>query len=896
MRSKTKLITLVVGFILTFSLFLAPLATFIPLARAQTEWTKYSGELTMGGQKYVVDAWVILDGSTYKMWYTHGATDMATTDIYNDIKGLSLDDLVTAFINRDEDDFLDNLSDLNPDTSTIKAIADGSSTVIGYATSTDGKTWAVQQANALVGSTGGFWTNVGAPCVIKDGTTYKMWYTGIYSSLTESQLQTIFTNFAGNDSSRSTALTNLLNSTYTYIGYATSSDGATWTDQGKVFSLSGGTWTCLNSVAAPCVIKDDTTYKMWFTRIKTDVTQAQLDSLITDIGTDDFTMSHLVDLLDGTTTVIGYATSTSGTTWNLENSEVLTGGPAAWQSVADPSVIKHEGHYGMLFTNSDINLTKANLASLKNEIWQLDMSTLWNSAKTKSLSDFLTDLLNEAGSLDITTIKSLLTGSRSTIGCAFSNDGIDWDIVDEQLLTGRGNNPWGSIAAPSLIVSGTYFELWYTDGVDDITWQNFLDLFLGDNFPIGYATYQEPSAEGKPRTGPPAAAPKPGTTSLSGKVTSSGQFTADVTAESSDDRCSITIPKGTVGLDANGNALKEITIEPMADPPPPPAQHNVIGLTYEFGPAGATFDPPITLTFTYDPSLIPAGISEESLVLAVWNAETGEWDELVCTVDPATNTITATISHFSLIAILVSTRPAAFTASNLSISPAEVDIGEAVTISVRVTNSGDYEGAYEVILSINNVVAQSKVVTLDGGKRQTVTFTASKDAAGTYSVSVDGLSGTFTVKEAAPPVVPKPPAPAAFTTSSLVISPSEVDIGKTVTISIQLSNTGELEGTHTVTLKINGAVVDSRNVTLGGGASQSVTFFTSRDAAGAYTVEINGLSGTFTVKEAPPTVPPEVPVTPKPAPFNWWLVIGPVIGVVVIGLLVWLLVVRRRAY
>ena len=82
-------------------------------------------------------------------------------------------------------------------------------------------------------------------------------------------------------------------------------------------------------------------------------------------------------------------------------------------------------------------------------------------------------------------------------------------------------------------------------------------------------------------------------------------------------------------------------------------------------------------------------------------------------------------------------------------------------------------------------------------------------------------------------------------------------------------------------------VVATKDVTLDGGASQMVTFTTSKDVAGTYKVKADGLSGTFTVK-APP-----VPVPPKP--INWWLIGGIIAGVIVIGTVVFL-VVRRNVF
>jgi len=376
---------------------------------------------------------------------------------------------------------------------------------------------------------------------------------------------------------------------------------------------------------------------------------------------------------------------------------------------------------------------------------------------------------------------------------------------------------------------------------------------------------------------------EPGVTDVSASIDESGVFTSDVTAESADAKVELTIDEGTTGLTKTGQPLSEISITEMAEPPAPPAEANVLGLTYDFGPDEATFDPPITLTFTYDPAEIPEGVNEEDLVIAYFDEDTGEWVELEgCVVDPVTHTISAPVSHFTAFQVIACTRPAAFATSNLSISPTKVDIGQKVTIGVMVANIGDLADTYEVTLKIDNVTVDTETVTLDGGASKTVTFTTSKDVAGTYAVTVDGLSGTFTVEEAAPP-----PTPAAFTTSNLSISPTKVDVGKSVTISATIANTGDLAGSYEVTLKVNNVTVDTETVTLDGGASKTVTFTTSKDVAGTYTVSIDGLSGTFTVEEA--VVPP-----PPPTEINWWLIGGIIAGVVIAAVVIFLVVRRRR--
>ncbi len=389
-------------------------------------------------------------------------------------------------------------------------------------------------------------------------------------------------------------------------------------------------------------------------------------------------------------------------------------------------------------------------------------------------------------------------------------------------------------------------------------------------------TLSTPSPAGEPSPPEP-----PGTTTVTTVVTSQGTFTQPVTASSVDKQVNVTINQNTKGLTKEGTPLREITVVPIPTPPPPPSQSNIIGLTYEFGPEGATFDKPVTLTFTYNASQIPEGVDEKNLVLALWDNATGKWVTLVSTVDPVNNTITVQVTHFSKYAILAYTRPAAFTAASLSISPTEVSVGQSVTIRSKITNTGDFIGMYPATLKINNVVIETKTIIVAAHESQTVTFTISKDAAGTYTVSLDSQSGTFTVRA---PVLPS--TPAAFTTGSLSISPSEANVGQSVTISTLVTNTGGLSGSYKATLKVDNVVVETKDVTLDGGASQTVTFTTSKDAAGTYTVSIDSLSGTFTVKAA------EVP--PKPVP--WALIGGIIAAVIVIAVVVWFIIRRRSAW
>ena len=230
-----------------------------------------------------------------------------------------------------------------------------------------------------------------------------------------------------------------------------------------------------------------------------------------------------------------------------------------------------------------------------------------------------------------------------------------------------------------------------------------------------------------------------------------------------------------------------------------------------------------------------------------------------------------------------------FGITDLAITPTEVYIGEAVTITAEVKNKGDAPGSYTVKLKINGVVEEKKTVTLAAHEKKTVTFTVIKEEAGTYKVEVNGLKGEFIVSE-------PPPASATFEVTELSISPAKVKAGETVTIGVLVAETSGVSGSYSVTLKINDEVVATEEVTLDANASQTVTFTIADQETGSYKVEVNGLVSEFTVEVPPPEAPsPPASAPPAKSPINWPLLGGIIGGVIVVGLIIFFLV-RRRAY
>ncbi|MFC1984484.1 hypothetical protein ACFLU0_00515 [Chloroflexota bacterium] len=174
-------------------------------------------------------------------------------------------------------------------------------------------------------------------------------------------------------------------------------------------------------------------------------------------------------------------------------------------------------------------------------------------------------------------------------------------------------------------------------------WGDTSDSLIG-SAPLVLATYAPPPPE------------EPGITDVSDIVNEDGTFTEDVTAESEDGNVAISIDEGVIGLTEEGEPLSEIWIIPIeeeAEIPPPEGGH-IIAVSYDAGPDGATFSEPITLTITYNPDDLPEGVSEEDLVIAVWDedADPPQWVELPSVVDTENNTVTVTLNHFTIFAII----------------------------------------------------------------------------------------------------------------------------------------------------------------------------------------------------------------------------------------------------
>ncbi len=174
----------------------------------------------------------------------------------------------------------------------------------------------------------------------------------------------------------------------------------------------------------------------------------------------------------------------------------------------------------------------------------------------------------------------------------------------------------------------------------------------------------------------------------------------------------------------------------------------------------------------------------------------------------------------------------------LSISPETIREGDQISIKVTDSVENKPVSGADVYFGGQKVEGQTGT---DGSVSYWVT------APGTYTVNA-----TKTGYEEGKTVIEVSEDKANFEFSDFSIEPASVEGGDAVAIKVNVENTGTIAGETEVELLINGESVESKTVSLEAGASTVVEFSHTEKEAGAYTVEVGGLSGSYDVTKSAP--------------------------------------------
>jgi len=130
------------------------------------------------------------------------------------------------------------------------------------------------------------------------------------------------------------------------------------------------------------------------------------------------------------------------------------------------------------------------------------------------------------------------------------------------------------------------------------------------------------------------------------------------------------------------------------------------------------------------------------------------------------------------IAVSMSVTPsvADVTVTNVTVSPESVEVGENVTITATVENTGNATEIVPIVFKINGEEVKSVNVTVEANATETVEYVIVEEEAGTYTVTVDSASASFTVT-ALPTPTPSPtpsrsPTPTPSPTATPDVTPT----------------------------------------------------------------------------------------------------------------------------
>jgi parallel beta-helix repeat protein len=156
------------------------------------------------------------------------------------------------------------------------------------------------------------------------------------------------------------------------------------------------------------------------------------------------------------------------------------------------------------------------------------------------------------------------------------------------------------------------------------------------------------------------------------------------TVTSDDQKVQIVIPAG---------ALTQETLITIQGALNPPSGH--IGMAYEFGPSGLTFQLPATVSITYDEASLPAGLSETSLRLGTVLSSLHWCEILGSSINTTANTVTGQTYSFSTYGLVIGSFSSTFEGAQEVPATASVATGTGVFSIDTSKNILSYQISYQ---------------------------------------------------------------------------------------------------------------------------------------------------------------------------------------------------------
>ncbi|ELY95243.1 hypothetical protein C482_16398 [Natrialba chahannaoensis JCM 10990] len=168
-----------------------------------------------------------------------------------------------------------------------------------------------------------------------------------------------------------------------------------------------------------------------------------------------------------------------------------------------------------------------------------------------------------------------------------------------------------------------------------------------------------------------------------------------------------------------------------------------------------------------------------------------------------------------------------------------VEPGETLEVDTTITNTGEEEGTQEIVLELNGDVLDTAEVTLGPGESETITLSGDTEGLepGEYTATVssdnDTAEVTVTIGD------DEPIDDGLQVTIESTNAP--VEPGDVLEVDALIENLSDEELTQDIVLELNGEVLDTAEVTLGPGDSDTITLSGDTEGLepGEYTVTIS---------------------------------------------------------
>lgn len=246
-----------------------------------------------------------------------------------------------------------------------------------------------------------------------------------------------------------------------------------------------------------------------------------------------------------------------------------------------------------------------------------------------------------------------------------------------------------------------------------------------------------------------------------------------------------------------------------------------------------------TVTFTVKKSLLGQFARAGDVTVYQYDGTWTQVDATVVETSGDTVRLKATTDGLGTLAVGANE---VLTLTDAQLANSSVTTGETVEATATLENRGTTARSATLNLTLSGSVVATKTVEVPAGEKSEVSLSGTAPTPGTYNVSIAGTSaGTLSVQKV---------QPADVSVADVSLNTSTIAAGEQVAVVATVENTGGKVGEVNVTLTMFGEELASETVRVQPGETNRVTFDRRVDAAGTYTVDVNGETAELKVQNS----------------------------------------------